>query len=69
MARAAKHARVKRLYCTTCRKEVPSSEANVAEARDSFVHFCGLECFDQWWKRSHHPQQQKAAPQHSAPRG
>lgn len=34
--------------CEVCLKEVPKSEAAVAEAADYFVYFCGLECFEKW---------------------
>ncbi|MCC6194463.1 MAG: DUF3330 domain-containing protein [Burkholderiales bacterium] len=34
--------------CAQCRKEVPLSEAGVAEAVDYLVHFCGLECYAKW---------------------
>ena len=61
MAKAGKHARVKRLYCTTCHKEVPGSEKSVPEAQDYLVHFCGLDCFNQWWLRSH-PRKPEASP-------
>ena len=37
--------------CETCMKEVPVSEAKSAEAEDYVVHFCGLECYEQWIKR------------------
>ena len=36
--------------CGTCMKEVPLSEAKSAEAEDYVVHFCGLECYEQWIK-------------------
>lgn len=34
--------------CEVCLKEVPKSEATVAEASDYFAYFCGLECFEKW---------------------
>jgi len=34
--------------CEVCLKEVPKSEASVAEASDYFMYFCGLECFEKW---------------------
>ena len=34
--------------CAQCLKEVPVSEAKVAEAVDYVVYFCGLECYAQW---------------------
>jgi len=37
--------------CEVCLKEVPVTEAKVAEAADYFAHFCGLECYEQWKKQ------------------
>jgi len=37
-----------RVSCEVCLKEVPKSEAAVAEASDYFAYFCGLECFEKW---------------------
>lgn len=39
---------VERVACEICLKEVPLSEATVAEATDYVVHFCGLECYEKW---------------------
>lgn len=39
---------VPKVSCTVCLKEVPKSEAKLYEARDYVLHFCGLDCFDQW---------------------
>lgn len=36
------------ISCEVCRKEVPKSEATVAEATDYFAYFCGLECYEKW---------------------
>jgi hypothetical protein len=36
------------VLCSTCEREVPVSEAAVAEAVDYIVYFCGLECYDRW---------------------
>jgi len=36
------------IACEICLKEVPASEAHIAEAEDYIVHFCGLECYNQW---------------------
>lgn len=38
--------------CAVCLKEVPRSEAQVAEAVDYVAYFCGLDCFERW-KRDH----------------
>ena len=34
--------------CEVCLKEVPRSEAKSAEAVDYVVHFCGLDCYEEW---------------------
>jgi hypothetical protein len=39
---------VEQVSCEVCLKEVPKSEASVAEASDYFLYFCGLECFEKW---------------------
>jgi len=40
-----------KVSCEVCLKEIPKSEAKVAEAEDYVHHFCGLECFEKWKKR------------------
>ncbi len=40
-----------RIACDVCLKEIPISEAKIAEATDYVAHFCGLECFEQWKKK------------------
>jgi len=37
-----------RVACEICLKEVPRSEAAIAEARDYVAYFCGLECYEKW---------------------
>ena len=37
-----------RVFCEVCLKEVPKSEAAMAEARDYVAYFCGLECYEKW---------------------
>lgn len=39
---------VARVPCEICLKEVPRSEAVVAEAVDYVAYFCGLECYARW---------------------
>ncbi|MBW6493786.1 MAG: DUF3330 domain-containing protein [Burkholderiaceae bacterium] len=48
--------------CDICLKEIPVSEAKVAESADYVAHFCGLECFEQWQKTNdqHKDQARKA---------
>ncbi len=41
--------------CEVCLKQVPVSEATVAEAADYFVHFCGLECYAKWKQQRGEP--------------
>ncbi|MFZ2161130.1 MAG: DUF3330 domain-containing protein [Sideroxyarcus sp.] len=38
--------------CDVCHKEIPLSEAKRFEAQDYVAHFCGLECYSTWKKRS-----------------
>ncbi len=45
-------AEVEKVPCQVCHKEVPLSEAKVAEAADYVAHFCGLECYAEWKRRS-----------------
>lgn len=40
------------ISCDVCLTEVPASEAQIAEAVDYIVHFCGLECYAQWKKKA-----------------
>ena len=42
----------KKVSCNVCMKEVPLSEAKVAEAVDYVAHFCGLDCYNTWKKKS-----------------
>lgn len=42
--------------CEVCLKEVPISEATIAEAADYFTYFCGLACFEQWKHRGEQAQ-------------
>ena len=39
---------VERVFCEVCLKEVPKSEAAMAEARDYVAYFCGLDCYRKW---------------------
>ncbi|TAK80389.1 MAG: DUF3330 domain-containing protein [Betaproteobacteria bacterium] len=39
---------VERVFCEVCLKEVPKSEAAMAEARDYVAYFCGLGCYQKW---------------------
>ena len=46
--------------CEVCLKEVPITEAMIPEATDYFVHFCGLECYEQWKTHGGRPEDQVA---------
>ena len=38
--------------CEVCLKEVPLSEAKRFEGEDYVAHFCGLDCYAEWKRRS-----------------
>jgi hypothetical protein len=37
------------VQCSTCRKEIPKSAAMVPENVDYVEHFCGQDCYDQFF--------------------
>jgi hypothetical protein len=39
---------VEQVPCEVCLKEIPVSEAKIAEAADYVAYFCGLECYTRW---------------------
>ena len=43
---------VETIACELCMKEIPKSEATVAEAADYLLYFCGLDCYDAWQKEA-----------------
>ncbi len=55
MAATGKPAEATLVSCEVCLKQVPVSEATVAEAADYFVHFCGLECYVKWKQQRSEP--------------
>lgn len=55
MTTSEKPVEIEHVACEICLKEVPLSEAKVPEATDYFVHFCGLECYEQWKKQGARP--------------
>lgn len=61
MTMTEKTATVEKVACEVCLKEVPMSEAKVAEAADYVVYVCGLECYDKWVRQA----QESAAPSDS----
>lgn len=48
MAAQGKPSDVGQVPCEVCMKEIPRSEAMVAEATEYVLHFCGLECYTKW---------------------
>jgi hypothetical protein len=48
MATQGKPSDMMQVACEVCMKEIPKSEAMVAEATDYVLHFCGLECYSKW---------------------
>lgn len=62
MTTSDKPVEVEHVACEVCLKEVPLSEAKVAEATDYFVHFCGLECYEQWKKKGANTDEQAVKP-------
>lgn len=38
--------------CDICMKEIPKSGEHVAEAEDYVVHFCGIDCYQQWREKN-----------------
>jgi len=42
----------KSIACEICLKEVPLNEAKRFEAEDYVAHFCGLDCYAEWKRRS-----------------
>jgi len=51
--------------CEICLKEIPVSEAKMAEAADYVAYFCGLDCFEKWTRGNEQEQKTKA----DSPRG
>ena len=37
-----------RVSCEICLKEIPKSEAAMAEAVDYVAYFCGFDCYQKW---------------------
>lgn len=37
--------------CEVCLKEIPKSEAAMAEAREYVAYFCGLDCYRKWMEQ------------------
>jgi len=54
-----------KVSCTICHKEIPLTEAVIPEAADYMAHFCGLECYDQWKKKSDRAAKQAGTPKNN----
>lgn len=52
MTTQEKPVELEQVSCEICMKEVPLTEAMVPEAEGYFVHFCGLDCYQQWKSKS-----------------
>ena len=48
MIKENKQVQTELVACDVCLKEVPKSEAMSPEATEYVMHFCGLECYEQW---------------------
>lgn len=55
-----------KVFCEVCLKEVPRSEASMAEARDYVAYFCGLDCYDKWQHPAASPEEPKPEIQEGA---
>lgn len=42
------------IQCSLCRKEVPKDAAMMPEGAEYVEHFCGTECYDQYF--AEHPE-------------
>lgn len=62
MATQGKPVDIQQVACEICMKEVPKSEATVAEATDYVVYFCGLECYGKWIGQKEEPDPQQGGP-------
>ena len=39
---------LEQISCEVCKQEVPLTDATIPETADYIVHFCGLECYEEW---------------------
>ncbi len=56
MMNSKRPAEVETVKCEVCLTEIPLSEAKNAEADEYVMHFCGLECYDQWRRQGGEPE-------------
>ena len=43
-----KRAGIEQVPCAVCLREIPRDEAQVAEAEDYVLYFCGIDCYGKW---------------------
>jgi len=48
MITGSRKAQPESVLCEVCRKEVPKSEAAMAETMDHVAYFCGPDCYGKW---------------------
>lgn len=48
------------ISCDVCMDQIPLSESISDEARDYIVHFCGLDCYQQWKTQKEAEEHKKA---------
>lgn len=56
MSPAKEESERKTIPCAQCMKEIPVSEAKVAEAVDYVAYFCGLDCYAKWAEQGRRPE-------------
>ena len=39
---------LEQISCEVCKLEIPITDAIIPETADYIVHFCGLECYEEW---------------------
>lgn len=39
--------------CEACHASIPLSAARVSEGEDYIIYFCGLQCYEKWFKLKH----------------
>lgn len=55
MTTNAKLVEVEHFSCEVFMKEVPLTEGENPETADYIVHFCGLECYEEWKSQNAKP--------------
>lgn len=39
-----------RIDCEACRTNIPLSAAKTSEGEDYIIYFCGLQCYEKWFR-------------------